>query len=486
MRSLLLFVSLMIATAGPLRNTTSLRIATSAIGPSAQPQITDGAVRERARAAVDQLSRGEAEAVWPLLRHSSDPTLRSYLISTLAQLPDVEIIARRLRREPDVSIRRALILSLGGFPREQIKESVKKRLVVTLLRWYRDDPDAGIHGAIDWLFRYTRQGNASRKFDWGQTAALRRIDAELSGKKPGSRNWYVTREKQTMVIVTGPVRFAMGSPESERARTSDELLHQVRIPRSFAVGAKEVTVAEFQRFLENNRTLTRHYPDVNKDPQRGSRAMQTFSPEDDCPQIVVTWYEAAQYCNWLSEREGIPRSEWCYPTLNEIKTGMKLPPDYLQRRGYRMLTEAEWEFTARGGSITSRFFGSTDELLSEYAWFSRNPPKRKSDPIDPNDPQRTWPVGQLKPNDYGIFDIYGNVWEWLHDRRREYAGRGVTEDTEDTVLTVDDRQFRIRRGGSFAYEAAVMRSAHRGRSDGYYPMERRDNVGFRIGRTYLR
>jgi formylglycine-generating enzyme required for sulfatase activity len=418
------------------------------------------------------------------LRHSPDPTLRSYLISALPQLPDVEIIAGRLQQEADVSTRRALILSLGGFAKEQIKESVKKRLVATLLRWYRDDPDAGIHGAIDWLFRYARQGNASRNFDWGQAAALRRIDAELSGIKPGSRNWYITREKQTMVIVRGPVRFAMGSPESERGRTSDEPLHQVRIPRSFAVGAKEVTVAEFQRFLENNRTLTRHYPDVNKDPRRGSRAMQTFSPEDECPQIVVTWYEAAQYCNWLSKKEGIPRSEWCYPALDEIKSGMRLPEDYLHRRGYRLLTEAEWEHAARSGTTTSRFYGSTDQLLPEYAWFSRNPPKRKTDPIDPNDPQRAWPVGQLKPNDFGIFDIYGNVWEWLHDRRREYKNRGITEDIEDIILVVADSQTRIRRGGSFAYEAAVMRSAHRGWPDGYFPMERRDNVGFRIGRTY--
>ena len=108
----------------------------------------------------------------------------------------------------------------------------------------------------------------------------------------------------------------------------------------------------------------------------------------------------------------------------------------------------------------------------------------KGDPASPTDPQRTWVVGQLKPNDLGLFDVYGNVWEWGQDRRQEYrVGDEVREDREDDVLNVADTQARTRRGGSFSYEAAVMRSAHRG-STNYFPMQRRDNVGFRVARTY--
>ena len=288
-----------------------------------------------------------------------------------------------------------------------------------------------------------------------------------------------------MVIIRNAGEFIMGSPDDEQGRTADETLHRVRIPRGFAVASTEVTVAQFQRFLEANPKLERRYPDPTKDPRRGSRVMQSHSPEDDCPQIAITWYEAAQYCNWLSQQEGIPQSEWVYPAnLNDIKSGMTLPSNYLQRRGYRLLTEAEWEFAARASTNTSRYFGTADELLGEYAVYSKNPPKRKNDPNDPNDPQRTSRVGQLRPNDFGMFDVYGNVWEWIHDRRVEHAANTPRLDIEDTVLVVNDQQWRMRRGGSFSYDSSVMRSAHRGRPDGYAPNERRDSVGFRIARTY--
>jgi formylglycine-generating enzyme required for sulfatase activity len=395
---------------------------------------------------------------------------------------DPSAIIQQLKAERDVAARQALILSLGELTDQQLSAAQRRPLVDILLRWYRNDPDPGIHGAIEWLLRNRRQGEKPRKLDWKGADALATIDRALAGKAPGRRGWYVTREGYTMTVLRGPIDFTMGSPADEPGRTVDETRRRMRIPRSFAIAGKEVTIRQFRRFLEANPEIQRTH-NYAEDPTRMARVLRTFSPDDDGPQIAVTWYEAAQYCNWLSKEEGLPESEWVYPKLDDIKSGMKMPGDYLHRKGYRLLTEAEWEYAARAGSVTARFFGASDELLSQYAWYSKSPPKRKEDPISPTDPQRTWPVGQLKPNGFGLFDIYGNVWEWLQDRRQEYPpSMIIVQDLEDTVLIVQDSEARTRRGGSFAYGAEVMRSAHRGFTT-YFPMQRRDNVGFRIGRT---
>jgi len=458
--------------------------------PENQPAARNSLAKQQAEAAIELLKLGQDAGVWPLLTHSSDDSRRTYLIHGLARLRvNPALIIRRLDIETDVSVRRALILSLGEYTGEQLTESFKRPLISKLLHWYRDDPDSGIHGAIDWLLRYGRQGENSRKLDWQTTIALNETDRNLAGRSAGQRAWYVTKEGQTMVTVRGPIEFLMGSPEYEAGRvpasdSPQETFHRARIPRSFAISNKEVTTGQFQRFLDANPEVkaTFTYPE---NPERMARVLQTFSPDPNGPQIAVTWYEAAMYCNWLSRQEGIPESEWVYPTrFIQIRDGMQMPKEYLHKTGYRLPTEAEWEYAARAGSVTARFYGTSDEMLKEYAWYSKNPPKRKTDPDDAADPHRTWPVGQLKPNDFGLFDIYGNVWEWCQDRMREDTLTGaVIEDREDEVLLVSDKEARSRRGGGFSYEAAAQRSADRDTRNAF-PILRRDNVGFRIARTY--
>jgi len=463
-------------------------LATFASSAQNQTRRADAQAKQQAASAVNLLRSGQADATWRLLRHTTDNSVRSYLIHYLSAMNvDSAIIVRRLQDERDVSVRRALILSLGGFGPSQIPAASRQTLIPRLLDWYRNDPDAGIHSAIDWLLRQGSQGEKPRMLDWHQAGALMRIDREFA-RMPAAqqRGWYVTREGQTFTILRGPLQFRMGAPSDEPGRkpgpdSPDEPLRRVRIPRSFAIGTKEVTVAEFQRFLDANPDVKAGFAYPNN-PERMARVLQTFSPDANGPMIAVTWYEAAMYCNWLSEQEGIPESEWVYPrNFFGIKNDMELPKDYLHRTGYRLATEAEWEFAARAGSTTSRFYGSSDELLKEYAWYSKNPPRRKEDPSDPADPQRTWPVGQLKPNDFGLFDIHGNVWEWTQDRMQE-TFPPVMDDSEDIQLTVTDTQCRSRRGGAFPYEAAFQRAANRD-TLGACPGVRRDNVGFRIART---
>ena len=285
-----------------------------------------------------------------------------------------------------------------------------------------------------------------------------------------------------MVILKGPIIFTMGSPETEPYRSPDEMQHQVTIPRSFAISKKEVTIAQFQNFLDNNPGIKKNAAlDTSKNPSVENKRIFVFSPDLNCPQILVTWYEAAQYCNWLSKMEGIPPSEWVYPPNEAIRSGMELPKGYLKKKGYRLPTEAEWEYAARGGSGLSRYYGTSDEVLSQYAWYSKNPPEKKTDKIDPNDPNRAFPVGLLKPNQYGLYDMYGNVWEWCDTRRMDYKVGASADETGENI-TITDSIAMIRRGGSFAYSKKEMRSAHRGAKN-YFPNQRRDNVGFRIAKT---
>ena len=457
--------------------------------PVHQPAQRDTLGTRQARAAVALMRLGHHEAVWPLLRKTADPSVRTHLIHVFAQSDvDASVLLRRLDVEQEPSIRRALVLSLGQFAGDDLPVTLRRPLVGKLLQWYRDDPDAGVHAAIDWLLRPSRRGDRARTLDWGQRATLALIDRELAGRTAADRAWYVNREGHTMVRVSGPVEFRMGSPGYERGRnpasdSPDEALHLARIPRSFAIANREVTIAQFRRFLDANPDVKRRFTYAD-DVSRMEQVLRQFSPDDDGPQIAVTWYEAAMYCNWLSQQEGLPESDWAYPSrLEDIRSGMRMPGDYLHRTGYRLPTEAEWEYAARAGTTSPRFHGVSDSLLREFAWYSRNPPRRKDDPVDPDDPQRTWPVAQLKPNDSGLFDVYGNVWEWTQSLVTPYPADGIVhEDVEDAMPVVSDSTPRVRRGGAFPYEAAMMRSAARGTVRAL-PFQRRDNVGFRIART---
>jgi formylglycine-generating enzyme required for sulfatase activity len=116
-----------------------------------------------------------------------------------------------------------------------------------------------------------------------------------------------------------------------------------------------------------------------------------------------------------------------------------------------MPTEAEFEYACRAGAITSRYYGQSEELLGKYAWYIMN------------SQNHSWPVGSLKPNDWGLFDMLGNVWTSCPERLRDYSGnqRGIPiEDVEDS-LEVLDKDSRAIRGGSFADTPFDVRCGYR-------------------------
>jgi formylglycine-generating enzyme required for sulfatase activity len=252
-----------------------------------------------------------------------------------------------------------------------------------------------------------------------------------------------------MVVIRGPVKFIMGSPPSERGRKASEVQHLVRISRTFAIAAQAVTVGEFLRLQPN----------------------QPGSADVDPPQYPVTfvsWHEAAAYCNRLSQQEGIPPDQWCYE-IDAKGDVTKLRANYLSRTGYRLPTEAEMEYTMRAGTSTSRYFGESDELLTGYGWYV------------PNSLGSIHPGGRLRPNDFGVFDMHGNIWNWCQDEYRDYPETEGGQVIEDKESDLDIGSWaRVLRGGCFADHAPSLRSASRWST---VPRTRNHLIGFRVART---
>jgi formylglycine-generating enzyme required for sulfatase activity/tetratricopeptide (TPR) repeat protein len=417
--------------------------------------IRDALASRQATAAAGLVLLADTDPVWGLFPHSTDPRLRSFLIHRLGELGvDPRVLMKRLETESSTSARRGLLLALGETTASG-KFRPDRGLIDDLLDQYRLQPDPGLHGALDWLLRRR----------WNEGEALAPIDRELTragirgvrGGTKGRMGWYVNEQSDTMTIVPGPIAFEMGSPACEPGREDRyENRHRRQIDRSYALACREVTVAQFRRFRPD-------FPTARK-----------YSPDEDGPVIRVTWYEAAEYCNWLSRREGLPESEWCYLPNEQGRyaEGMSAAADHLHRTGYRLPTEAEWEFACRVGVPASRYYGSSEELLGKYAQHAVNAG------------YRTRPVGELKPNDLGLFDMLGNVQEWCQD---EFGGPYPVGPGDHTVEDLEGSSkvraevSRVVRGGSFDLLASNVRCAARVRVQ---PAGRYDTVGFRVARTW--
>ena len=238
-----------------------------------------------------------------------------------------------------------------------------------------------------------------------------------------------------------PGTFTMGSPDAEEGRVSDETQHNVTITRAFCMKATEVTQGEWQAEMGDNPS-----------------SFQECGP--NCPVEKVSWDDAVLYANALSRREGLPE---CYAgsTFSGLDCG-----------GYRLPTESEWEYAARGGTTTATYLGNLSGTVSDCSTAQAN--------LDGiawwcgNAGGRTQAVGGKTSNAFGLWDMLGNVWEWTGDLDGTYPAT-VTDPTGPT--TGSNRVFR---GGSWGDSARIARAAIR-----FYgsPFFRDDGLGFRLSRT---
>jgi serine/threonine protein kinase/formylglycine-generating enzyme required for sulfatase activity len=412
--------------------------------PADEPAAsTDTVPKRQANAALELMALGRTDVLSPLLAKRPDPRLRTYLMRLvpLLGMTPVDLVGR-LEQEHDPGARQALIFILE---RVGSNSEMRSNLIPVLSRFFRDDPDPGVHSAAEWVLRR-----------WSQEALVQRTENQLAREgRSREKNWYVTPDGQTMAIIPGPMTFTMGTPEQEVPwRAIEEKRHQIRIERSFAIATKEVTFRQFHRFRSEQ----------ERDP--------SLSPNEDCPVYSVIWYEAARYCRWLSEQEGIPEDEMCFPKIEDIKPPFQMYPNYLSRTGYRLPTEAEWETACRAGSNTSRFYGNDPALLGEFGWFTNNAAKQMH------------PVGMLLPNQVGCFDMFGNLLEHCIDVIENYPVMDgqIRRDVENLSDVTEAKQYHAARGGSFMDPPMFLRSGFRNGAE--TDSEKVGTVGFRLVRTH--
>ena len=404
----------------------------------AAPEARDALWKRQANAAVCLLGLDEQDAVWPLLKQSDNPSLRGFIIERLARLgADFHLLVEHLSRETDPSIQQAVILALGDFDTGKLSNDARQATVERLASVYRTNADSGAHSAAAWTLR-----------QWQEHTTVDRIDDSLRATSPDDRGWFVNSQSQSFVVTRGPVNFTAGrSPPAK-----------VTLKHRFAIAACEVTVAEFQRFRGD------YLPEAPAfQPVRGVAPEARVVPPAKCPANVLSWYDAAAYCNWLSQQEGIDESQWCYipTTAGEYAEGMKVADNFIERTGYRLPIEAEWEYACRAGTTSAYSFGDPVELLDRYGWFYAN------------SQDRTRPVGLLRPNGLGLFDAHGNVSEWCQDRwdpLNNAASEVVVTESENLAT----------RGGAFGSQPAFLQSAVRSPMQ---PASKANGLGFRPART---
>lgn len=255
--------------------------------------------------------------------------------------------------------------------------------------------------------------------------------------------------------------FQMGTLGGE---DDQKPVHQVTLG-SFLIGKYEVTVGEFRAFVESAGYKTQaelsgggyvwNGREWKKDANTTWMSPGFIQSERD-PVTVVSWNDAAEYCNWLSWKDGIQ------PAYR--LSGDSYYVDWT-RDGYRLPTEAQWEYAARGGrgSRGSAYAGSVDIRLA--SWYYGN-----SD-------NRTHPVGTKNPNELGLCDFSGNVWEWCLDWYGSYPSGNQTDPRGPESGT-----HRVLRGGSFASDESACKPAYRG---AFGPSLALNYSGFRVARPVM-
>jgi len=306
---------------------------------------------------------------------------------------------------------------------------------------------------VDSLVREIRNAISSKQYN-ALLSCVQRY-AELKANDPEAQSLREKIEKLTTLTTSNEIilrlipsgKFYMGSHESDEfMRNNEHPQHRVHITKPTYVGIYQVTQKQFSDLMEYNPS--------------------TSVISDTNPVDSVSWFSAVEFCNKLSEREKISP----YYQMDEIKRRNNKNIEsanvfVLGGNGFRLPTEAEWEFACRAGSITPWCYGDLVLDAGQYAWSYDNAQLE------------THPVGEKKPNAWGLYDMHGNVMEWCNDW---YSDFYYQQDLpEEDPMGPNDGLGRVLRGGAWQFGAEATRSAYRNSAN---PDSTSNVIGFRVVR----
>ncbi|MBI1314657.1 SUMF1/EgtB/PvdO family nonheme iron enzyme [bacterium] len=384
----------------------------------------------RVRAAAALLSLQPNDRLWKLLQPYDDPTFATALLHSLRrfQVP-LDPVVTALRSVESPELQRQLLLAAGEYPTEDSSAHAPDNFIDTVRTIRRSSPAAGVQSAAEWLLKHLSEEVESLQPSTQSLQSLQHQEA------------YVTSGGMVMVAVRPHAPFLLGAPDTDADRNIVEPRYRVRELDAWLISTREITVRDLESV--------------------GMAA----ADDEEALAARATWYEAAEFCNRLSQLEGIPEDQQYYrPNADgEYKAGMVARPVSLKLAGYRLPTEREWEFSCRAGADTPWSVGSSPEFLDHYAWFLRE------------EHRQPLPAGLLRPNALGCFDMAGNLAEWCHEVWRNDPREPLPSLDE----SIDPDAERVIRGGSFTMTTRQCRSAAR------LPIvpNRRVSYGFRVVRV---
>ncbi|MCY2993291.1 MAG: SUMF1/EgtB/PvdO family nonheme iron enzyme [Planctomycetota bacterium] len=400
------------------------------------------------RLATAALHLGDANGARQMLAVTEDPTHRTAFIVGFSRWHDDVPSLAAFLEDADAGFRSGLLAAMALVPWDELDQDGREALHKAVSELYTDVPDAGIHSAACCVLT-----------NW------KRPLPELKGTPgpPPERNWFVNGQGVTMIRIPNGT-FVMGDDHGDY--DDERPAHPVRITRDFFLSDREVTRGLFERFVAETED------DVDYPAQERVSDwtfIKSYSPDPDCPAHNVSWFDAVRFCNWLSRREGLTV---CYRLVSGVSDAEVWECD-LWSGGYRLPTEAEWEYACRAGTRTQFSNGDDLDSLGPFAWLVSN---AKS---------RSWPAGRKLPNAWGLFDMHGNLWEWCHDwygaddytRPSEESGANLAVSPVDDPFGPPEATARVVRGGCWDSDAGDCRAALRFWSG---PQYRCGILGFRV------